>query len=180
MLLQGKFNSIEDFNSAAKEVGLAFTKPYYGAILISSDSYDSFAYGVPKNDIIKYVENKFIDFADVYGIDNIDGNNLIFIMSSEKLKQCQFKENLILLQKSINDMWGLFATIGAGSFSTSHENIPQSYIEATVAVDYSFVLGKNKVILFNEINNTQKDYNYPVNELKDLSFYMKQGDTEEN
>ena len=177
MLLQGRFSSIEEFNNTAKDANLAFTKPCYRVILVSSEKYNTVGDKIPKNDILKYIENYFIDFTEVYGIDNFEGNNLIFIIASEKLNPGQFKETLLLLQKAINDIWGLYITIGAGGLHTSHENIPQSYIQASVAIDYSFVLGKNKVIFFDEINNSQKDMDYPINELKDLPFYMKQGDT---
>jgi len=176
-LLQGRFSSIEEFNNTAEEANLAFTKPCFRVILISTEKYNTVADKIPKNDIIKYIENYFIDFAEVYGIDNFEGSNLIFIMASDKIKSASFKETLVLLQKAINDIWGLHITIGAGGLHISHENIPQSYIEASVALDYSFVLGKNKIIFFDEINNSQKDIDYPINELNDLPFYMKQGDT---
>ena len=71
-------------------------------------------------------------------------------------------------------------TIGIGSICEQIFDIPQSYIDASSALDYMLIKGSNRIIYFNEIIE-HEDYTntYPYKEFETLRILIFKGDIDE-
>jgi AraC-like DNA-binding protein len=98
------------------------------------------------------------------------------MLSLKENNQNVVKTALQAVKNEIFNSYDINATVGVGNSCGSTGQIGKSYLEASIAIDYKFILGEDKIIFFNEILicNPQNII-YPEKELKDIQSYIKQG-----
>lgn len=69
-------------------------------------------------------------------------------------------------------------TLGVGHVYEDMNSIGKSYIEASTALDYKLIKGRNQVIFYDEILvEHQLDYWYPKQEIETLHLFVNEGET---
>ena len=174
-LLNGRLKNLDELNKKGSDIDIAFSKSnFFAAIFYLHSSVE-----VEKAEIIKEIEDYFLPEIDGYGKSDTNENSIVFVFSSDEIGYGVIEEKLIQLQEYLNKRWNLEVTIGVGNQFKYLSEIGKSYIEATTAIDYRLIKGKNKVILFNEILQYHQNIYYYSNEkLEQLELFLLQGNEE--
>lgn len=178
-LLKGRIDSTDKFNSIGRDIGLSFTYPFFNVCIFYSKQLREME-GGQKAGIINEVESLLPDNMQGYGRDGMAEDTVIFILSMQENDIGSIKnvfQNIRSRVSSSNS--DLNISVGIGNICSSTGQIGRSYLEAATAIDYKFIFGENKIILFNEIViNGSSNITYPEKELKDIQLYIKQGNIE--
>ena len=178
-LLRGRIDSADKFNSMGGDIGLSFTYPFFNVCIFHSRHFREME-GAWKSAVIKKVEGALPAFIQGYGRDGVAEDTVVFILAAQEndigLIKNTFQSIKCGLPSSNSD---LKISAGIGNICRSTGQIGRSYLEAATAVDYKFIFGENKIILFNEIViKGAGSIVYPEKELKDIQLYIKQGNIE--
>lgn len=177
-LLKGKFTSVEQFRDKAHEIGLDFAKQRFFAVkwtLRRTDDFFGSAYNLLADSFAEHTAALF----DCYRVNVWDENAVTFICATDEQYESQ-KEWLLNAHRAIGKKLNAEVTVGVGSTYADIGQIGKSYIEAAAALDYRLVVGRGKVIFFEEtvVEKSLDDW-YPKQELEYLGLYIKQGNTEQ-
>lgn len=89
-------------------------------------------------------------------------------------------EELAQLHIRIKELSGEEVTMGVGNPCGSLEDIPNSYKQAHIALDYRLVKGTGELIFYREIEENDDSLDgYPYKELKILTYRLKEGNVDE-
>ena len=105
-----------------------------------------------------------------FSIEYLSANQGVALLSPTWVGNNSFiEEKLEELRLTLETELSAFITIGVGTPKENFKELPNSFLEATAANDYRFVLGKNKVILFENLHVQEKaGFSYPVEQLDTL------------
>jgi two-component system response regulator YesN len=176
-ILKGNFTNMEECNEEGAEVGLVFNNPiFHVAIFLFAEN--SVNDKMDRLHIITLIEQNLPDQLEGYGKTSEKNGSLIFIFAVTEDGDA-LKDYLVNLHAWLDMEHGLQSTIGIGNGYSQVSWISKSFIEASIAVDYRLIKGRNNVIYFNDIRpyNTFH-YNYPVQEIKALETAVLEGHTE--
>lgn len=178
-LLKGHYTDIQECNEEGKEIGLAFTKPIFRvALLLLKD--DGLNEKPDYKQLISYIENRRPSELEAYGTVSVEDGKLILIVAAEGGCEQAVHAYLTDLHVALNAEWGLQTTIGVGNERMEVGWIGKSYIEASTAVDYRLIKGRNHVIFFRDIGpRSSFNYNYPVQQMKALELSVLEGNLDE-
>jgi AraC-like DNA-binding protein len=168
---------LEECNEEGKEIGLVFSNTsFHVAIFLFAEN--SVNDKMDRLNIITLIEENLPDPIEGYGKTSEKNGSLIFIFAVTESEDA-LKDYLVKLHSWLNVEHGLQSTIGIGNGYSQVSWISKSFIEASTAVDYRLIKGRNNVIYFNDIRpyNTFH-YNYPVQEIKALETAVMEGHTE--
>jgi two-component system, response regulator YesN len=174
--LKGNFRDINDFNNAAEETGLHFSKPFYFIASIMIDKFEQYAKN--KGDIALELEHNVPNHIEGYCKSSIAENKYIMILSTENENE-NIRHHMQKLQDYLAHHWNIYSTIGISSVCSSISDIWKSFIESSTAADYRLIYGRNSIILFDEIENNKNNYDFYSDEnIKNLTYYIKNADYE--
>lgn len=83
---------------------------------------------------------------------NLYGSNIVGIYSCQPEDLPQISVQFLQLHQTLERELHTINTIGIGNPKDTLLEIASSFLEATTALDYRFVLGKNKLIFFKDLN----------------------------
>lgn len=170
-LLKGNIKAIEgDYNY--EEIGVSFRFDYYlTAVLLFHNDVDIDAIF---ERIQTLVENKYDGWAKNYH----DRNKIVLILTSDTGEVDYTR--ISRLHMEIKDISGEKVTMGVGEICFGVEDIPNSYMQASTALDYRVIKGADKVIFHDEIGHNDDSFDeYPHKEIKTLNYKLKEGDVGE-
>ena len=170
-LLKGNIKAIEgDYNY--EEIGVSFRYDYYlTAVLLFHNDVDIDAIF---ERIQTLVENKYDGWAKNYH----DRNKIVLILTSDTGEVDYTR--ISRLHMEIKDISGEKVTMGVGEICFGVEDIPNSYMQASTALDYRVIKGADKVIFHDEIGHNDDSFDeYPHKEIKTLNYKLKEGDVGE-
>lgn len=173
-LLNGKFNSREEFNQQGKVVKLQFTKPLYTVACV----YVKNNLGVEWTGLIPAAEKYISRELECCIRDDIESNRLVLILAFDIGSADKIDGLLENVRMFIKGKTGLPITIGVGGNYPFNE-IYKSFIEAKSALDYRFIKGIDRIIHMDEISISKtmidKSVEDPTGKLKTL---IKRGEIE--
>ncbi|ANE47084.1 hypothetical protein SY83_13340 [Paenibacillus swuensis] len=142
-LLRGGFDSIDLFNRSGAEIGLVLTRNTYQVVLIEQ---------VRRGNLIEQLSSLnpsdyLPEALESFHIQLTTGERAIWIVSYEP-DDPMTAERWRTMHRQLVEETGEQLTIGIGGACTTLDGLGKSYIEAVSALQYSAVLGKNNVILF--------------------------------
>lgn len=146
-LLNGKSNSLEEWNQTGSSVKLHFK---YSSFVIA-DIYIKNDKGNNAADIIHFVEQGLPEGVEGFVRDNTDQKQLILIAAFEHPTLENIEKIFENLRLTLKQKTGSPITIGVGSI-VSFEQISRSFIEAKSALDYRFIKGIDSLIMIQKID----------------------------
>ncbi len=152
-LLKGKFLNEEDFIEKSKNSNISFIKQYFGVVIVYINQFAKIK-EFNKAKFIKKIEIEVSNIIDVNIIEHFEPEKIILIVSSDT----EDSEMVNEFYKKLYDYFSkneIKITIGVGNLYTDILKLQRSYREASTALDYRFVNGNDKVILFKEIIDAQ-------------------------
>ncbi|RTE10854.1 helix-turn-helix domain-containing protein [Paenibacillus whitsoniae] len=178
-LLKGHYAEIRECNLEGKEIGLAFTKPKFRVALFLFKDYD-FNGRPDRSQLISFIESQLPPEMEAYGTVSAEDGKLILLIAAEESSEAQLNGYFSSVHEVLNTKWGLQTTIGIGNEWEEVGWIGKSYIEASTAVDYRLIKGRNQIIFFRDIPpRVGFNYNYPVQQLKALEHSVFEGNSDE-
>lgn len=161
LLLNGAYQSIDDFNLDNNDFGLYLKFPQITVItsLIENEETDN-------NQYAEHIKQSFPNNLFYFCTLGTNQKQIIFLVNSkENTEVFELAGNMLKLSKSEN----VLLTLGIGSTTSDFEKISQSFIEASSALDYRYIKGNNTIIDFQEISKIDKHRIYPNSEIISLS-----------
>jgi len=177
--LKGRINSQDEFNLRSEDTGITFTKSFYSVVIFYINGIKNLEGIIQKEHITKELEQLLSSDIEGYGIDYIDPNIIILLVSVENNNRNYIENSLVNIQNYFKNTRNLLFTIGVGSRYNNIAYFPKSYMEAVTSINYRFVKGNDRVIFFDEIiHDAYVPDTYPHKELEKLKFSIKQSDTQ--
>lgn len=123
------------------------------------------------------------DFISDYHLQDITGyaaklydENIVGIYSSPCTDMKKIKEQFSLLHQNVCAAFSIMLTVGIGCWKPDLLSVSSSFLEASTALDYHFIYGKNKLISFYDLKlNPYAGIEYPQNQIDTLCLQIKSG-----
>ncbi len=170
-LLKGNIKILES-GYKYEELGVSFSFDYYlTAVLLFHNDVDI---DTLFEKIQALVENNYNGWAKNYH----DRNKIVLILARDTTEVDY--ANISRLHMDIKEIAGERVSMGVGEVCFGIEDIPNSYMQASTALDYRVIKGADKVIFHDEVVHYDDSFDeYPHKELKILRFKLKEGDVKE-
>ncbi|WP_218095915.1 AraC family transcriptional regulator [Paenibacillus solanacearum] len=176
-LLKGHMRDIEEFNRSGSGCGVGFAGTFYRVAVFLLDGLGSGEGKSVKENVIAYMERHLPEGVEGYGIDGMENNRFLFLIATRNADDDTVLEALARIRESVWAKWQFHSTVGLGGVYSEAAHIGKSCIEATTALEYRLVKGKNRIILFGDIGESVPG-GYSKKELADLELSLKQGDAD--
>lgn len=152
-LIQGKVNSLEQFNKDGTSINIKFDYPNFMVAIIYMPKINLKEIG--QNDLINFIEESFKNYSDVncYSKNIVDKNKLVVVLSLKNDDKSFIEEVFSMLHHDIKNKFELPITIGIGKVYKDILDFPKSYMDAYTAVDYRLIKGNDNIIFFDSITN---------------------------
>lgn len=144
-LLNGKYATRQDFNLDCSELDLYLPNGFFaiGIVMFHQDigDRDLLAQEIKKQFAVPYL---------YYYLHTFNPRQIVFLVNVPE-KASPLGRYFGDTRKYLEEKYNLSATIGIGTATNDTEQIAQSYMEASSALDYRFIKGNGTVIQFREI-----------------------------
>lgn len=161
-LLSGNYSSREDFNLDCSELDLSLPNPYFTVTILmfhqQAEDLDRLS-----QEIKAFLKDSFT----YYYLHNFHSNQIV-LLTNVSDPSVSLERSFQKLQEFLQKKYNYTTTIGIGRVTDSTEHIPQSYMEASSALDYRFVKGNGTVIRFQEAGTFQPPILYPHQDFEAL------------
>jgi len=159
-LLKGRVASLEQFNENAERVSMSFSKSTFGIAVIQ------YKFNVMtehrKRGTLREIESLLPSEMEGLCREHFDENKIVIILALDTESAGKALDLLKTFHNKLINLLGDNVTIGVGEFSNNFNDIPRSYIEASYAVGYRFVMGNNRLIAIDEVNQSEMNKVYPA------------------
>lgn len=175
-LIKGYYTDLEVFKSEASEAGISFSSSscFNIAVLIVHNDENN-----ESSTVMGLVESYNNDCIQAYCVDGMDQNRIVVVLSFEQTYSNilgAYISDLVLILKNGNK---LDITVGIGKHVSAIWTLGNSYLQASAALDYRFVKGKNTVIFYSELEDQNGDIDYyPKEKLEALGINILKADSE--
>ena len=177
-LLKGRIASPEDLEAQGAPFGVRFLHPCFLVARILLRAPD---HAKPHSlaELTDHIESIARQYFHGYVSDSMDADRFILILSLET-PQLPCKDRMRAFQAHLEKELRQQTTIGVGSPSPTLKDIPLSYLEASIALDYRLIKGSGNVIYHDELNTQEDSLDaIPHKELDSLKYLIKQGHAED-
>jgi AraC-like DNA-binding protein len=172
-LLHGRYETTDEIASAISETELHFGMSNFIVCIVFIEEYEQFVGGTSGagQDLIRFniadiLEEMTEDIEEVKGftVEMNDNKSIALILNCEHYENIQSKIMKLFFElKEVYKQYYHF-TIGVGNVYHNLEGVKESFSEAKKAAYYRLVKGKDNVIFYNEVKESEKiKYKYPVN-----------------
>lgn len=157
---------IDDFNKLFEEASLKKTDLMEQVKLVSF---------IISNNVIEELVDK-----NHYGLVTEVDDMLVCLVNVNEEHMADIEDELMEIvskaQKFIKDNFFVHFTISIGGLHKTLTGIPESYREAQEAMEYRIVMGSEKIIRYDQIQNPGNHYDYPLEMEQQLINAIKIGD----
>lgn len=181
-LLNGLVIEKSDFINAINTLKLEKLNcnSYYVAILYFKDydiiNNDNKVLEYSHNEIFPFIETVLKEKAEGYVVDTFSKGRVIFIGCVNDNNQNSIIYNMMNVQEKLKEKVDK-VNICLGNTYDDFLEIPKSYLDASLAVDYRFIKGNNTIIESKNLPlNQEFERMYPKNLFEQIQFYLKSGD----
>jgi AraC-like DNA-binding protein len=175
-VIKGRIYDREQFNAIGKNLNITLTKPYFLVAILLFHHADK----QPQTNagqMISLIESGILGQLEGYAKESLDRNAVVLLLASDSDDAAFIKRQFTILKDWIQAKTGQSVTIGIGRCFKKMANIGKSYLEALTSIQYRFVLGNDRLILFSEIDNKEFQVTaYPDNLLNQLKAAIKRED----
>ena len=169
-ILQDGVTNLKKYKIDMEQVGIDFSFKYLMVIVLQFDSYHELKdkYSLEDLSLFRFAISNIANemFGSIYKVESYEdeAEHVAIILNSENSIELD-KVSPILsdIQGHIERIFGFSVTAGIGTLVEGVENIKESYNNAISTIKYRLVYGKNTIIDYNILLQTQdKEYEYPV------------------
>lgn len=177
-LICGNFASEEEFTAACQKLNLPFTRNYYAVacVLVESNSDDDS--NIDFNLILDAIRDELPENISIQIKDLLFAGKLIIVLSSDSNDLTTYKKVIVTIKQRLLDHADILTSIGMGSFYDSYEHVGKSYLEATNALDYRLIYGKDCLITQEMCNIDKTELVYPSEDISQLASALLSKDAE--
>ena len=173
-LLTGHYMSREDFNLDVQDLNLGYQNDWFFVAVVQvhgkPEDYDAFALHL--HELLSGSMECFYTFPP-------EPDRIILINGIKKERTKQVKNLLEEMRLSVKEEFRLELTVGVGGIYNGTLSIPTSYLEAGSALDYRFVNGNGKTILYQDLlAGENASISYPKRQFEQLRDAVVRGDKE--
>ncbi len=173
-MLRGYIKNIKEFNSEARDYGIEIKGTiFYVAVFLLKD-VSKLAVSGPA--IIQKIEKTISHNIDSYGVENIDNNSFVFILSTNLLPKEQLKNILINVRRTIIAEHSTDMMIGVSKELGAEDNIYHSYLEAITAIKYKASVESDDNVIMYDNSNFILFNQYPSAEIEKLKSALMDND----
>lgn len=188
-LLKGRVDDFEAVKNWLSFYDVKFPYENFAVAILHVDDCTRFALNGSNEEwnlvrciIISVAEEVANEFCRGYAV-TLEYDTIALVLNFDDTIRPQFAKEKILniskeLMSFINEHFKTVITMGIGGMYRGNEGINTSFVEAEKAMDYKIIKGHSAVICFDEIQDSDKDYYYPITEELQLINYVKVGDYE--
>lgn len=175
-LFKGRIATKEEFTSRISELELDHLKdPYYFVFIlaIKNKKQDE---KVNKVDA-SFIENLINKLVPGYIREHSEKGKFVFVGSLESNDPLPFSHSVLDVQRLLQEELDMNVALACSSICQGFAEIPQCYMEASLAIDYCFIKGNNCVIDSTQlVLNEEIGAVYPQQMFERLDYQIKQGD----
>lgn len=175
-IIKGYYSEIDTLEKEASEAGVNFQGDYFGIMAFILHSENA---GL-KTAALEFIEAYHAENIQIYCIDSIDSmdrNQIVAVFCINQSAGGLVPSTISGMALSLQNDYKLQITIGVGKPVTDIRNLGNSYLEASAALDYRFIRGKNTVILYEELENQSNDMDYyPKEKFQSLEINILKAD----
>lgn len=174
-LLKGRIHSLEELKQQGEPFGISFRNQLYLVIIVFFHPPDSIkSQAVPE--LLDQFESTVKLFFYGYVREHLDQKKMVCILSLDEIRSESLMAELDAFQIRLKEVISIQTTIGVGNGYEDVRDIPQSYVEASAALDYRLVKGNGSIIFNDELSHPDDSLDsYPHKELDILKSLIKQG-----
>ncbi|MBD2864321.1 helix-turn-helix domain-containing protein [Paenibacillus oceani] len=177
-LIKGHVRDIGDFNKAGKNCGLDFQGGYFRiAVFLFRDSLGGEEAALSREQLLPFIERQLASETECGALDAVEPDRALLLLAASSPEETDVRAALERCRQAIFERWGVQATIGLGRAVRETREIGQSYIEATTALEYRLVQGRNRLISFADVGEAAAG-GYSKSELAALEVALKQGNAD--
>ena len=177
-LLNGRIDNKNTLNKMLKSSHVSMIGDYFNAMVIRLVIYDQNFSVSAKNIITEYISSIPLNqdiklFAEIY-----DKNTVVVLLNGKN--RGAIDEKSAILSQTIIDFisqnLNLEALIGIGSIYDDPLKVNQSFIDASIAIDYRFQFHNKRIFFIDKMENSQNaTYDFTIKEQARLKFSILQG-----
>ncbi|NOU75203.1 helix-turn-helix domain-containing protein [Paenibacillus sp. LMG 31458] len=174
-LLKGRIHTPEDLKQQGEPFAISFRNPLYLVIIVLLHTPHSIkSQDVPE--LLSQIESTVNLFFNGHVREHLDQKKMVCILSLDEIQSESLMAELEAFQMHLKEAISIQTTIGVGNVYEDVKVIPQSYVEASAALDYRLVKGNGSIIFNDELSHQEESLDsYPHKELDILKSLIKQG-----
>ncbi|KRF43683.1 helix-turn-helix domain-containing protein [Paenibacillus sp. Soil787] len=174
-LLKGRIHTPDDLKQQGEPFAISFRNPLHLVIIVLLHTPHSIkSQAVPE--LLDQFESTVNLFFNGYVREHLDQKKMVCILSLDEIQSECLMAELDAFQIHLKEAISIQTTIGVGNVYEDVKIIPQSYVEASAALDYRLVKGNGGIIFNDELSNQDDSLDsYPHKELDILKSLIKQG-----
>lgn len=175
-LIRGYYQNLESANKDASDLGITIPQGSYcvAECLISYEN-NNITY-----DIIDKLESLSTDDISIYALDGLNRNYITLLFINKNTANPNSETSISSFIYSLKHVMSINMTVGVGKWVQSVNEIGNSYMQASTALDYRFIKGRDTITFYSELENSIQhlDYN-PKEQLDLLEMRILHGNVEE-
>ncbi|TVR58617.1 MAG: hypothetical protein EA426_09510, partial [Spirochaetaceae bacterium] len=176
-LLQGRFSDPTEVNLHAAESALRLDAREYAAVAVQVDKDLGFD---TLEQMLRTYEKIDTPEFQLYGRMSVQKSRLVFVTGARTRNHASILRYFQTLSTELSARYSAGITVGIGLFRESLLELPASYIEASSALDYRFVIGGGDVIEFSRIRPSKSvEYRQPFDAVHELTAALSELDRAE-
>lgn len=186
-LVKGYGNEQEGFVKSLKELGVEFNKRFFRVLILEVEKNEAQTAEEDKEimeavAIITKTLNKLVNEIGYSCLAiEADGEKIIMVENSDQYDDDNEENELFYLlpqlQEKLQDAYNVIVTVGIGNYYDTFNRIARSYHEAQISLSYKMLIGKGKIIKYNDLKaRNQYFYYYPTEIEVRLTQSIKLGD----
>lgn len=179
-LFKGHIRDISELNNAGKNCGLGFHGEYFrAAVCLLREPAGGDVSRPSREELLVFMERQLSPEAEcgALDVDAIEQDRVLLLLATSSPEQSAVREVLERCRQAVLSRWGVQTTIGLGCAVRETAAIGQSAIEATTALEYRLVQGRDRLISFADVGEAAAG-GYSKSELAALELALKQGDAD--
>ncbi|WP_284645182.1 helix-turn-helix domain-containing protein [Paenibacillus silviterrae] len=177
-LLKGRFKTKEAFHEAGQTVGLKLGQSAYQVVILHYDPRIEDGSDF-RDRLYSRLQERMPDDAEIYFVTMVEDGKEASIISVDPAGLWSEEAWSDIRQSLAAELNGP-VTIGIGNAYREIGELYKSFIEASTAIQYSAVKGKNRVIMFHEASAARVEQVwYPASEMQELKEALKRKESAE-
>lgn len=186
--LQGLVDSSAAHSDSLKFMGITFTTDTFVVLVIDVDDCSRVLQDAQE---IQWAKIRFIitnsceelvnEHYHSYTVE-LDRDRLALLINLKSEKNGQRKDTLDTIAKALKEIveerLHLTISMGIGNECNGLEDVGKSYREALQALEYRMIKGRSQITYFDEIQNMEEHYYYPIDMELQLINFIKSADFE--
>lgn len=184
-LMKGDFPSSTAMREMADFLGFDLHRGPFAVMIFNIDDYDNFAEtnSEPMQNIWRLtIINTIEELCNVFGhgYTAVSADNKVAMLIDFDGREMDYRQAMAELGENarllLAQRFDFTLTIGIGSVYSMLVDVPKSYMEACMAVDYKIINGKDSVIMFDQISPKDDEcYYYSIQQENQILDCLKVG-----